>query len=107
MTGNAKPEFVSEAIRPIMDNADSGVMAAGGPALPRQFVWRGQTLCIAEVLRTWRETGPCRHGSSERYVRKHGFEVRTVSHGKALIYFERQARGRNRTQRWWLYTIER
>lgn len=62
-------------------------MAAGEPGLPREFVWRGRTVRITAVLRTWRETGPCRHGSPERYVRKHWYEVATDSGGMMKIYF--------------------
>jgi phosphoribosylglycinamide formyltransferase-1 len=100
------PEFISEAIRPLIEGADAGGMAAGGPALPRAFSWRHQQLEVVDVLRSWRETSPCRHGSGEAYVRKHWFEVRTADGATARIYFERQARGRKRTDRWWLYTLE-
>ena len=99
-------EFVSEPIKPVVSTADPRAMAAGGPGLPREFVWRGEPLGIVAVLRTWRETGPCTHGSSESYVRKHWFEVQTTGNRRARIYFERQARGRDRTKRWWLYSIE-
>ena len=75
MTTAAELEFVSEAIKPVVETADTNAMAAGGPGLPQEFVWRDQPLRIAAVLRTWRETGPCKHGSSESYVRKHWFEV--------------------------------
>src|SRR5664279_3692805 len=67
-------EFVSEAIRPIAATIDASRMAAGGPGLPRQFEWRSQVVTITRVLNTWRETGPCHHGSNEQYVRKHWFE---------------------------------
>ena len=106
MKTGMEQEFVSEAIKPVVATADPKTMAAGGPGLPREFVWRGETLGIAAVLRTWRETGPCKHGSSESYVRKHWFEVETTANLRARIYFERQPRGRNRTKRWWLFSIE-
>jgi len=98
--------FVSEPLKPVVATADSTAMAGGGPGLPRQFIWRGETLEVAEVLRSWRETGGCRHGSAEQYVRKHGFEVRTTCGRRASIYFERQARGGKRGERWWLFSIE-
>jgi hypothetical protein len=101
-----KSTFVSEPIKPVVATSDPNAMAAGGPGLPRAFVWRGETLGIAAVLRTWRETGPCKHGSSEMYVRKHWFEVVTTANQAARIYFERQPRGRNQTRRWWLFSIE-
>ena len=97
--------FVSEPIKPIVATANARAMAAGGPGLPKEFVWRGEKLGIASVLRTWRETGQCSHGSSEAYVRKHWHEVKTNSGKEAKIYFLRQARGRKKVERWWLYTI--
>lgn len=99
-------KFVSESIKPVIVTAETNAIVAGGPVLPYEFIWRGTTLVIANVIRTWRETGPCKHGSSELYVRKHWYEVETTSKQKAKIYFERQARGRKITKRWWLFSIE-
>ncbi len=99
--------FVSEAIVPVMATADAKTVASGAPGVPREFEWRDEPLCIANVLRTWRETEPCSHGSAERYVRKHWFEVQTGAGLRAKIYFERRARGRKRTERWWLFSMER
>jgi hypothetical protein len=98
-------KFVSEPIKPVVATADTNAMAMGGPGLPREFIWREDKLCIAAVIHTWSETGPCRHGSSEAYVRRHWYEVKTTSNRKAKIYFERQPRGRNRIKRWWLFSI--
>lgn len=98
--------FVSEPIRPVVATADTNAMATGGPALPREFTWRGNTLHITSVLHSWHETGPCRNGSPESYVRKHWFEVETGSTQIAKIYFDRQPRGRKLTSRWWLFSIE-
>jgi hypothetical protein len=67
-------------------------MAIGEPGLPKKFIWRGRTICITDVLRTWRKTGKCRNGSPEMYVRKHWYEVATESDGVMKIYFDRQAR---------------
>ena len=67
-------QFVSAAIQPVAGTFDAARMSAGEPGLPRQFRWKSQTIQIARVLKTWRETGPCHHGSGERYVRKHWFE---------------------------------
>ena len=100
-------EFISETIEPIGETFDAGRMSAGGPGLPREFRWRSQTVEIAHVVRTWRETGPCHHGSGERYVRKHWFEVLTDSGKTMKIYFERQPRSRKNKCRWWLFTIGR
>jgi len=99
-------QFISDAIHPVVETLDPVRMGAGEPGLPRQFRWRGRTIQITQVLRTWRETGPCRYGSGEAYVRKHWFEVLTDAGETMKIYFERQRRSRNNTARWWLFTID-
>lgn len=102
---SAPERLVSEAIKPVVATCDTARMATGEPGLPEEFVWRGQTIKIVAVLRTWRETGKCRHGSSERYVRKHWFEVDTISFGSMKIYFDRQPRGERKGGRWWLFSV--
>lgn len=96
--------FVDEPLVPVAATADTSLMAAGGPGLPREFLWRGRTLEVAAVLRCWRESGTCRHGSGEMYVRKHWFEVVTTDRATLKIYFERQARRGRKEARWWLFT---
>ena len=100
-----RERLISEAIKPVIATCDTARMAAGEPGLPEEFVWRGQTVKIVAVLRTWRETGKCRHGSDERYLRKHWFEVDTTSFGVMKIYFDRQPRGGSKGERWWLFSI--
>jgi len=101
-----REHFIGEAVEPDAATFDTKAMAAGGPGLPRRFTWRGTTYEVAEVLKTWRETGPCTSGSPEQYVRKHWFEVRAASGEVMTLYFERQARsGRERKRRWWLFTL--
>ena len=97
--------FVSEPIKPVTETADTSRMAIGEPGLPRKFVWRGRTITVQAVLRTWRETGKCRHGSPEMYVRKHWYEVATDSDGTMKLYFERQPYGGRRGARWWLFSV--
>lgn len=99
--------LISEAIRPMTETADTARMAAGEPGLPCRFVWRGRTIVVTKVLRSWRATGKCRHGSPERYVRKHWYEVETVADGILKIYFERQTRRSSgaRAPRWWLFSV--
>jgi len=97
--------LVSEVLRPVVATSDTSRMAAGEPGLPREFMWRGRTIKITTVLRTWRETGKCRHGSPEMYVRKHWFEVATTANSTMKIYFERQTRSARKNDRWWLFTI--
>jgi phosphoribosylglycinamide formyltransferase-1 len=94
--------FVSERIEPIGDSFDTGQMVAGGPGLPRQFRWRGQTYDVAQVLDRWRTTGGCHHGSDERYVRKHWFLIATGDGSEMRIYFDRQPRPGAAKHRWWL-----
>jgi phosphoribosylglycinamide formyltransferase-1 len=100
-----RERLISEAIKPVVATCDTARMAVGEPGLPEEFVWRGQTVKIVAVLSTWRETGKCRHGSPERYVRKHWFEVDTASFGPMKIYFDRQPRGSRKSGRWWLFSI--
>lgn len=101
-----RSQFVSAAIQPIIGTIEPTGMSAGEPGLPQQFQWGSQTIHIVSVLKTWRETGPCRHGSGERYIRKHWFEVVTDSGSTMKLYFERQARSGQIKRRWWLFTIE-
>jgi hypothetical protein len=100
-------EFVGAAIHPVASTIDAGRMSVGEPGLPRQFRWGTEIIEIARVQRVWKETGPCRHGSGEAYVRKHWFEVLAVNGDTMKIYFERQARSRSAKNRWWLFTIDR
>ena len=98
--------FVGEALKPVAETFDAGRMAAGGPGLPREFNWRGERVIVVKVLREWSETGPCRHGSGERYVSKHWFELETDTGQVMKVYFERRARGRALSARWWLFSVE-
>lgn len=98
--------FSGERLEPEVGGVDASRLAVGEPGLPRRFTWREGVLEVAGVLRTWKETGPCRHGSGERYVRRHWFEVSTVSGAVAKLYFERRARrGEGRGSRWWLFSL--
>jgi phosphoribosylglycinamide formyltransferase-1 len=97
--------LISEAIKLLTETADTLRMAIGEPGLSRKFVWRGRTVAVTSVLRSWRETGKCRYGSPEMYVRKHWYEVVTASDGIMKLYFERQPRGGRKEARWWLFSI--
>lgn len=97
--------FVDEAITPVVATADTARMAAGEPGVPRAFVWQGRRVDVVAVLRSWRETGRCHHGSPEMYVRKHWYEVETAADGIMKIYFERQQRRGKKGPRWWLFSI--
>ena len=98
--------FVGEALKPVKETFDASRMAAGGPGLPREFIWRGERVRIANVRSEWQETGACSHGSGERYVSKHWFELETEAGQVLKVYFERRARGRALSARWWLFSVE-
>lgn len=98
--------FVSEPLKPVSETCDPARMATGEPGLPQQFIWRGQIIKIVAVLSSWKQTGSCRHGSPELYVRKHWYEVKTVDGRIMKIYFDRQPRrGHTSAARWWLFSI--
>jgi hypothetical protein len=99
-----KETFVGEAIVPEDLSFSVSPMATGQPGLPRKFSWKGRSYSVGEVLEEWKECGNCRHGSGERYVRKHWFRVRTTGDLEMKIYFERQGRSSGGS-RWRLYSI--
>jgi len=100
-------EFVSEAIKPDRLSFDAAAMAAGVPGLPTGFTWRDRHFEIAAILSSWKESEGCSHGSGERYLRKHFWQVKTRSGETLTVYAVRRVkRGEDPKQRWWLYTIE-
>lgn len=105
MNGSTKQAFISEPLIPLLDGAAAAAGALGAPVLPPRFRWGAESLEVAALLRSWRETGACTHGSSEAYVRKHWYEIRTRDGRTARLYFERRSRGRKRGARWWLFSI--
>lgn len=104
----SKGSFIGEPITPKPGVFDTSAMATGAPGLPAEFTWRKKEYAVAEVLDTWKSTGPCASGGSEVYVRKHWFRIRTATHEVMTIYFNRQPpRGRGKSKnRWTLYTVE-
>ena len=102
----AHEQFISERIEPCADSFAASRMATGEPGLPSVFSWRGDRYEIGRVVRQWKESSPCRHGSTERYLRKHWYLVETTDGTMMKVYFERQARSKSQTRlRWWLYTV--
>ncbi|MDD5199432.1 MAG: DUF6504 family protein [Terrimicrobiaceae bacterium] len=100
--------FFSEALVPDRESFDPSRMAMGEPGLPGKFRWRNRELVVAEVLERWKEHGDCRHGSGERYLRRHGYRLRTADGLVMRIYFQRSF-GRSSSRvasRWWLHSIE-
>ena len=99
-------EFVSESIEPVAGTSRTAAMSRGEPGLPGRFVWRDKEYTIAEVLKSWKESGPDKGGSSEMYLRKHWYKIKTQDGPEMTIYFERQPRSKKQNKkRWWLYTI--
>ncbi|OHB73950.1 MAG: hypothetical protein A2Z25_05490 [Planctomycetes bacterium RBG_16_55_9] len=101
-------KFVSEPIKPVAGTFDAAGMTRGEPGLPGQFVWRDKEYTVADVIEVWKETGPCKSGAPEQYLRKHWYRIRTEDGLEMTLYFERQARSKTQSRvRWWLYTIDR
>ena len=95
--------FVGEAISPEDQSFVVSAMATGQPGIPVAFSWRAERFSIATILESWKEAGDCRHGSGERYVRKHWFRVATTNGVEMKIYFERQGRSSGGS-RWRLHS---
>ena len=99
-------EFVSELIEPVEGTFDTAGMARGEPGLPGRFCWRDKEYAVAEVLKKWKESGPCKSGGSEIYLRKHWFKIRCSDRTEMTIYFERQPKSKQQSKkRWWLFTV--
>lgn len=98
-------EFIGEQITPQAGTFDAAAMARGLPGLPAGFIWRGRDYRIAELVSQWKSSGPCRNGSSEMYLRRHWFKVRTDPPAMMTIYFDRQAKDRGKPKsRWFIYS---
>jgi hypothetical protein len=99
-----KETFIGQGIVPSETSFSLSAMVTGKPGLPQQFSWQGKTYAVLAILEEWTECGDCRHGSGERYVRKHWFRVRTTGELEMKIYFERQQRSSGGS-RWRLYSL--
>ncbi len=102
---STRETFVGEPIIPERMSVLAAPMEIGKPGLPRDFTWKGRRFSILEVMEEWKQTGDCRHGPGERYVRKHWFRVRTTDDLEMKIYFERQKRSSGGS-RWRLYSTQ-
>ncbi len=99
-------EFISRLIKPLAGTFDTAAMTRGEPGLPKGFIWKDKECVVAEVVEVWKETGPCKTGANEMYLRKHWFRFKTLDGLEMTVYFERQARSKSQSKsRWWLYTI--
>jgi phosphoribosylglycinamide formyltransferase-1 len=99
-------QFISEEIQPVRATMDTARMASGEPGLPGEFHWRGKAVRIEKVLRQWRETRPCRHGSGEQYLHKYWYEIRTNLGQDMKIYFLRPAKGNYKDSGWRLFSLK-
>ena len=98
-------KFISEPIVPIAGTFDPKIMATGAPSMPARFTWRDKEYTVVQMLETWKESGPCKSGSKEAYLRKHFFKIITAGNIEMTIYFQRQSRSKQTAKkRWWLYT---
>jgi len=98
-------QFIGEPLKPDAGSFDPAAMAAGEPGLPARFTWRGEPVEVRAVVNRWRGMADCRHGSGERYVHRHWYEVATAGHGVMKLYCERQTRGGKPGLRWWVYSV--
>lgn len=102
----SKEDFICEPIKPVPGTADPLAMSTGQPGFPSRFVWRNRQYTLDQILETWKESSPCKSGSSEMYLRKHFFRIATTEGPRMTIYFERQPRSKRQNKtRWWLYTV--
>lgn len=99
-------EFISEKIKAVTATMDTARMAAGEPGLPREFIWRGKRLKVQKVLRQWKDTKACTHGSTDKYVNKFWYELETDSGTVAKVYFLRPRKGNLKDAGWWLLSME-
>ena len=95
-------QFIGQPLAPVPGSFLTEGMASGAPSLPEAFTCHKEQIHIAGILSEWRESGPCRNGGRERYLRKHWFRVRTTDGRDLKLYFERQPKGK--TARWHLYS---
>jgi hypothetical protein len=98
--------FVSERISPV-GNDFALPPAIGEPALPLNFQWGQDVRKVVAVPRHWKAIEADRtHGGSERYLRRHWFELQMDNGATWTIYFQRQpGSGRTAKARWWLYAL--
>ena len=97
--------FISERLTPDA-SFDPLAMARGEPGLPAKFRWREREIVVAEVLEISRSYGGCKHGSGERYLRRHNFRIRSADGQVLRIYFQRSFGRARSAARWWLHSIE-
>ena len=90
--------FVSEPINPVEGTFDAVGMTRGELGLPARFIWRDKEYAVAEVLEKWKESGRCKSGSPEMYLRKYWFKIRCIDGSEMTIYFERRSRTKRQSK---------
>lgn len=101
-------QFVSEPIVPHAGTFATGPMAAGLPGLPAGFDWRGAPYWVADVLGSWKQSGPeIGRLAGERYLRRHYFRLRMTDGSTWVVYFLRHTpRSGSPRRRWFLERVE-
>jgi len=97
--------FVSSAIQPVGD-FDAARMQFGEPGIPEKFRWQKLDYTVAGVLESAREYDDCKHGSGERYMRRHGFRLGMADGTIWNVVFQRTFGKTRFKARWWLRSIE-
>jgi phosphoribosylglycinamide formyltransferase-1 len=100
-----REQLVSEPIHSLDPLIDTAALSRGEPSLPRRFRWREREYAVASVIGKWKTTSLCRSGSSEKYVRKHWWKVRTETGEVMKLYFNRQPKSPGE-MKWFLYSLE-
>ena len=102
-----KGRFISEPITPAPGQFDISNMSRGEPGIPMRFSWRKTEYVVEDVLDTWKGHQWDGHtAGTEMYLKKHWYTVKTTTGEEMTIYCDRQPRGRNKKQRWWLHTMK-
>lgn len=92
--------LISQPILPLAGTADISAMTRGEPGLPAGFVWNKQEFRIREKLEAHKSYGNDHtHGSDEKYLQKHWYELAMDDDTVWKVYFDRYAK------RWWLHSI--
>ena len=86
---------------------DTARMARGEPGIPRRFRGKSGVYEIAALVESGKAYGDCRHGSGERYVRRHIYRLRTTDGRVIQVCFLRSlGKPARNAARWWLQAVE-
>ena len=98
--------FIGEPITPKPGSFDHGMMARGGPGIPRAFIWRDKEYHVLGLIETWHTREPG-HGLDKdyTYVRKHFYRIKTTTGEVMTLQFDRKPQRPAGRQRWSLFSI--